>query len=891
LKMENKKIVASLIAIILMLTITISFVALPLTTAHYPPWTVVDYCYIAVTNSIIGVGQQENIIFWSNNYPPTATGDYGDRFIFYVDIMKPSGTNDSLGPIKSDPIGGGYALYTPTEVGTYTFVARQAQQVMTGLPLAPASVGQSLTYVNDTFTAATSSAITVTVQQEPIAEWQEPPLPSAYWTRPINDLNRNWYTIAGNWLSGAAQTVGATNNFAYGKAPESAHVMWTRPMWAGGIMDARFGDIGYQTFHYEGLGFAPPIIMNGKLYYNVPSLPKEGWYCVDLYTGKTDYFFNTTGSISAPSQSSSGSIPGQSLAFGQILNYESPNQHGGFPYLWSTSAATANTWMMYDAFTGNYMCSIANVSSGGTAVYGKDGSILRYNIVNYGTTASPRYYLTVWNTTQAIWWRGTSDMYQNRDYSGFTANNYWMWRPGLNVTYNGNNGFSLNASIPAVQGSIYCVREDQFVIGGTQGKNDPSGTVQGNLWALNLKPDSSGIITPTLLWNITFTPPYSDTATSTVYSTRGTMAIGSGAYGVPIDPEDGVFIFAQGLTRQLWGYSLETGQPLWGPTEPVADLDFYGMMYNIYQGKIIELSYGGVLNAYDVKTGEKLWNYTCAQVGFESPYGNYPSAISCVADGKIYIGCGEHSPSQPLWRGPNLRCINASNGAELWKIMDFGVNMAAGGNGGSNAIIGDGFLVALNAYDNQLYCIGQGPCKTTVTAPNIGVSTSTPVVISGTITDICAGTTQNAQAATFPNGVPCVSDASQEAWMEYVYEQQAKPTNATGVLMKIDVVDSNGNLRPIGTTTSDTSGTYALTWTPDIAGDYTVIATFAGSASYYPSSAEAHFTAIDTAPTASPYPAVIIPPTEMYVTGAAVAIIIAIAIVGVVLLMAIRKRP
>jgi hypothetical protein len=223
--------------------------------------------------------------------------------------------------------------------------------------------------------------------------------------------------------------------------------------------------------------------------------------------------------------------------------------------------------------------------------------------------------------------------------------------------------------------------------------------------------------------------------------------------------------------------------------------------------------------------------------------------------------------------------------------MDYGVNMAAGGNAGSNAIIGDGFLLALNAYDNQIYCIGQGPSKTTVTAPNIGVSTATPVVISGTITDICAGTTQNAQAANFPNGVPCVSDASQEAWMEYVYEQQAKPTNAIGVLIKIDVIDSNGNLRPIGTTTSDTSGTYALTWTPDIAGDYTVIATFAGSASYYPSSAETHFTAIDTAPTASPYPAVIIPQTEMYVAGAAVAIIIAIAIVGVVLALMIRKRP
>jgi hypothetical protein len=658
-------------------------------------------------------------------------------------------------------------------------------------------------------------------------------------------------------------------------------------MWSGGIMDARFGDIGYQTFHYEGLAFAPPIILNGKLYYNVQSLPKEGWYCVDLYTGKDVYFYNTTGPVTGVSQSSSGSIPQQSLAFGQILNYKSPNQEGGFPYLWSTSAATPNTWMMYDAFSGNYMCSIANVSSSGTAVYGKDGSILRYNIV--GTGANKR--LAVWNSTQAIWWRGTQQQYQAGDYSAFLANDYWMWRPGLNEIYDGNHAFSLNASIPDVQGSIYAVREDQYIIGGTQGKNDPSGVVQGNLWALNLKPDINGAVIPTLLWNITFTPPYSDIASSTVSSTRGLMAIGAGAYGVPVDPEDGVFIFAQGLTRQLWGYSLETGQQIWGPTEPVSDLDFYGMMYNIYEGKIIELSYGGVLNCYDVKTGEFLWNYTCTQVGFESPYGNYPSAISCVADGKIYIGCGEHSPSQPLWRGPNLRCINASNGAELWKIMDYGINMAAGGNGGSNAIIGDGFLIALNAYDNQLYCIGQGPSKTTVTAPSVGVTTATPITISGTVTDICAGTTQNAVAANFPNGVPCMSDESQEEWMEYIYEQQAKPTNATGVLVTINVIDSNGNYRQVGTTTSDDSGTFGFTWTPDISGDFTVIASFAGSGSYYPSSAETHFTADNPAPTASPYPETVLPPTEMYIIGTGIAIIVAVAIVGAVLALMIRKRP
>ena len=54
-------------------------------------------------------------------------------------------------------------------------------------------------------------------------------------------------------------------------------------------------------------------------------------------------------------------------------------------------------------------------------------------------------------------------------------------------------------------------------------------------------------------------------------------------------------------------------------------------------------------------------------------------------------------------------------------------------------------------------------------------------------------------------------------------------------------LDSNGNYRTIGTATTDASGTYSLTWTPDIPGNYTVIATFAGTNGYWPSSAETAF--------------------------------------------------
>ena len=65
--------------------------------------------------------------------------------------------------------------------------------------------------------------------------------------------------------------------------------------------------------------------------------------------------------------------------------------------------------------------------------------------------------------------------------------------------------------------------------------------------------------------------------------------------------------------------------------------------------------------------------------------------------------------------------------------------------------------------------------------------------------DISAGTKQTEQAADFPNGVPCASDASMTAWMGYVYQQQPEPTNFTGVQVQLAVLDSNGNHYPIGT--------------------------------------------------------------------------------------------
>jgi hypothetical protein len=210
---------------------------------------------------------------------------------------------------------------------------------------------------------------------------------------------------------------------------------------------------------------------------------------------------------------------------------------------------------------------------------------------------------------------------------------------------------------------------------------------------------------------------------------------------------------------------------------------------------------------------------------------------------------------------------------------------------GQNDLVADGVFVALNIYDMQIYAIGKGASRTTIDVPAASISEGQSVVIRGTVTDLSAGTQQEEQAARFPDGLPCISDASQKEWMEYVYQQQNKPTDTTGVDVAITVVDANGNYRYVGMTTSDASGFYSYQWTPDITGKYTVIATFGGTNSYYGSSATSAFAVDEPAATATPMPTATPSAADLYFIPAVIGIILAIIIGFVVIIALLMKKP
>ncbi len=369
----------------------------------------------------------------------------------------------------------------------------------------------------------------------------------------------------------------------------------------------------------------------------------------------------------------------------------------------------------------------------------------------------------------------------------------------------------------------------------------------------------------------------------------------------PVDFQKRVVIFSYQETMQWIAYSLDTGNFLWGPTASQAPFDYYGnpgtttLPGQLAYGTLYVSSFSGICYAYNDLTGALLWTYgnggegNSTNAGLNVFYGDYPTQIQRIGNGIVYLATDEHTVPNPIYKGGMATAINATTGQEIWQLSDYPSEWSAPG---LQFAIADGFLTCMNGYDQQVYSIGRGPSAITVTAPDSGVSFGTPVVIKGTVMDVSSGTKQATRAADFPNDVPVASDASMKDWMGYVYQQKPLPTNFTGVQVTVDVLDSNGNYRNIGTATTDATGMYSLAWTPNISGNYTVIATFHGTNGYWPSYSENTF-AVTNAPSSTNAPTPTpVSTADQYFLPVSIAIIIVIVIVGAVLaLLMLRKRP
>jgi outer membrane protein assembly factor BamB len=308
----------------------------------------------------------------------------------------------------------------------------------------------------------------------------------------------------------------------------------------------------------------------------------------------------------------------------------------------------------------------------------------------------------------------------------------------------------------------------------------------------------------------------------------------------------------------------------------------------IAYGKLFLGTVAGELQAVDLQTGDTLWTYAMTQPYTELMWGgsNWPIELAFITDGKVYLLHTEHSGNTPLPRGAPFVCLNATTGEVIFRVDGLFRFTVWGGD----PMIADSTAVIFSTYDNSIYAVGKGPSATTVTAsPEVSVHGSS-VLVKGMVTDVSPGTKDSALPMRFPNGVPAVADDSVGEWMKYVYLQFPRPTDAVGVEVVVTVLDPNNNVYEVGKTTSDASGFFSVAFTPEVPGKYTVFASFAGSGAYYGSFAETAIN-VEEAPAATPVPtAPPAPMTDTYVLGIGAGAIIAIVVVGLVIILLIRKR-
>jgi outer membrane protein assembly factor BamB len=833
-----------LIVSILMIAMAVPIFALPNAAAQDETPSVPSYVYLGVISNPIGVNQE--LLLHIGSPHALQSVEMGWEGLTVI-VTYPDGHNITLGPYKTDSTGGTGGIFIPDVDGNYTLQSYFPEQVTS-----TSKRGQGMA-IGTIVRAGHSEPVHLVVQQEPIPLYPGVPLPTEYWNRPIDAQLREWSVIGGSWLESTPENKFVPYNT---EAPDSAHILWTKPLALGGIAGEEAEEDAFSAGDaYEGK-WNSRFIVSGVVVYNHRTSERPLEYeAYDVHTG--EHLWTTT------------FLDNRTISMAQILRWNGYNHHGVYSYLWVTSGST---WYAFDPLTAKLLITVENVPSGSTVV-GENGWIYRYSY------SSSEKLLRIWNMTAFGTWSGSgyraggswaaNTHYRTLDAGGWDGTSTAQMKAYMNVTLP-------EGTLPGGSRAIQRVWIGDRAVGAELSRTAI------RLWAVSLQPGSEGH----LLYNETWTPPASWEADQVTVS-------GFSAGWMAWSQEDYVAVMLVKETREHFGFDLMTGKYIWGPTEPTHYLDSIDDSASdvrcIAYGKLYAASVGGIVYCFDVKTGETLWTYEAKQKYteylFQDTWWLKPLFIT---DGKIYLGHTEHSPINPRPRGAPFICLNTTTGEEIWTADGLFRQTRWGGRG----IIGDSVMVTMDTYDQRIYAVGKGPSALTVAAPDMGVPSGSSIMIHGTVTDVSPGTNDIALTMRFPNGVPAVADESMSEWMLHVYKQFPMPMNTVGVPVTIDVMDANGNYRNIGTAVSDASGVFNFEWMPDIPGKYTVIATFAGSDSYYPSYAQTAFVVDEAAATPEPQQDVTAPPpTDMYILSGVAAIIIAIVIGFAVTILMLRKRP
>jgi hypothetical protein len=767
--------------------------------------------YLGFRPNPIGVNEPLLLNFWIT--PPPSN----DRFLakFQVDIKKPDGSTDTIGPVNSyNADGTSWAEYVVDQVGTWSFKFSFPGEYFppgnySGGVLYPTAVSGSSAYAEPHYyESAATDWQDLTVISEQVLSYPPAALPTDYWTRPIEPDNREWYAIAGPypwpWTNWDIDDMGP-----WITAPTTSHIAWSKVNQIGGIIggdtgaSALTGSPGYPTVIYAGRGYQT---------YNKPGVGSVA-ACYDIRTGEVYYEIPTSAGgvtpvIVAYNEQTVNDIGAVSPARYELLGGSVAN--GGFRDIGSTL-------QKIDPLTGavsSYPC-LPGLFYNGHYVLS----------VQTNNTAAGRRLIN-WTTT------GSSTNFQSRIISN------------ISTTYTGSTIGHLTDFDAAVTVSV-----SRFSSGSIFG---------GNVTAWSL-------ITGQVIYT---------------FSTGTVTPFNPGCAGV----YNGKFAFA--CEDRFWQcYNIYTGDFLW--KSELADYpwgDFWSYDSSSWNNMLYAGSYVGMI-AFDWDTGKIVWQTPAYSDNFETPYNGEQAWHSgtIVADGKLYSYTDEHTATQPLTRGWEFYCFNATTGEILWQIDGWSsVSRTYAGS------VSDGYLAVANQYDGITYIFGKGKTAATVTASPKTSALGDMVLIEGTVMDMSPA----------QPGTPCVSADSMTTQMQFLHMQQPVDgywhnESITGVPVMLTAIASDGTVTDLGTaTTNGYYGTFSVTWTPPSEGKYEIVASFNGDDSYgssYASTAVAVGPAPETG-TDGGSGTEAAPDNTMLLYGILVAVIIAIVLAVIAIVAIFGKR-
>jgi len=831
-----------------------------------PDQTIQPTIFLSVSPNPIGLNQMMLVNVWM--IPPLEATRYYSALT--VTITKPDGTIDT---IKSDSYYGDATAWFPyvaDQVGQWTFTANYpggyypagnytSNAVRSGAGTGQANPQASQNILWDVYPvslyykpATTAKATNITVQNDAVRSYPEPAMPGAgqYWSRPVEPSNRYWWSILGAYPfvgpGSGPEYPADTNTFNTGysftpwvTAPYTAHIVWKQQGAISGLVGpiASVGQIENENWQ-NGPSSSPNIAYAGRMYKTITKefdgKLQSVWECSDIQTGKV--YWDLTGITQPPTQleygKGAGDTPGATAIRFQDVNLVYIGSGRLIKYDPENGAVNLNmsisplTTGTY--YMNGYALSIQTIGSGATAQY----RLINWTTLNNAITT----FVGSWVTTQSANSAGTGYTIITSNNGRIISNTSYARSslPGL-IDYNAGYG----AVVTSVNnpGSLVA---DKTIIGGYS------------------------LATGQSLWNTTV-----DDAT----------------YSGSCNQADHGMIAVKFKSGYYRAYSLATGQLAWTSDRMLYPWDECGFGAYASQsgyGLLFNEAYSGVY-AFNWTTGHIQWKFEAAAPDWETPYtGADGSQVYSwdssgkLADGMLFTSNSEHSPSSPVQRGWSLYAINVSTGKEVWHSL-----------GELNpGVFNDGYMTTGNTYDGYTYTFGMGQSATTVTAPDVSVPLGTAFTIKGTVLD---------QSPAQP-GTPCVSFDSMNTQMAYLHMQMPQAglwgnETITGVPVTLTAIDSTGAVTNIGTTTTNGYyGTFGYTWTPPSAGQYTILATFAGDWSYGNSGAATTVT-VSAAP-ATPTPVVTQAPINVattndlmtYVVISAVAVIIAIALATVLIL-------